>query len=131
MASRTVKAAAIAASASALMLGSGLTAADATRTVKIASHISIKSQGLKFSGHVTSSNAACRAGRKVTLYRSSSLMLGSTTTNAAGHWQITPSGFAGISLGRFYAKVKQRSDGTAGTIYVCKAAKSRTIPFTP
>jgi hypothetical protein len=25
--------------------------------------------------------------------------------------------------------VKQRSEGTAGTVYVCKAATSKTIPF--
>jgi hypothetical protein len=118
---------AIAAAVSALTLVAGVTVAFATRTVTIASHISIKSQGLIFSGRVTAKNAACDSGRKVTLYRTSSLKLGSATTSSSGHWKITASGSAGISLGHFYAKVTKRSEGTAGTIYVCKAARSATI----
>jgi hypothetical protein len=65
----------------------------------------------------------------VTLYRTSAVKLGTTTTGSTGKWKITASGSAGISLGTFYAKVKRRSDGTAGTIFVCKAAVSKTIPF--
>jgi hypothetical protein len=109
----------------------GLTAAEATRTVTIASHISIKSQGLTFSGKVTASKAPCESGRKVILYRTNGNVLGSFTTGANGQWKITAQGSAGITLGHFYAKVKQRSEGTAGTIYVCKAATSATIPYHP
>jgi hypothetical protein len=112
-------------------LALGIAGAEATRTVRIASHISIKSKSLTFSGNVTSSNAACKRLRKVTLYRASALVLGTTTTGSSGHWKITASGSAGISLGRFYAKVAKRSEGTAGTIYVCGAARSRTIRFKP
>jgi hypothetical protein len=118
---------AVAVSVSALMLVAGVTVAFATRTVTIASHVSIKSKGLTFSGRVTANNAACDSGRKVTLYRTSSLKLGSATTSSSGRWKITASGSAGISLGHFYAKVTKRSEGTAGTIYVCKAARSATI----
>lgn len=108
----------------------GLTEAYATRTVRLASHISIKSTSAgKFSGKVSSTNAACDRGRKVTLYTTTSLKLGSATTGASGTWKIAPSGFAGISLHHFYAKVAKRTEGTAGTIYVCKAAKSKTVPF--
>jgi hypothetical protein len=57
------------------------------------------------------------------------LKLGSATMSSSGHWKITSSGSAGISLGHFYAKVTKRSEGTAGTIYVCRAARSKTIPF--
>ncbi len=121
----------IATAAPALALAYGLTAAEATRTVTIASHITITSKGLTFSGNVTSSNAACRSARKVTLYRKQSQVLGSTTTNSSGGWKITASGSAGITLGHFYAKAKKRSEGTAGTIYVCKAATSKTIPYKP
>jgi hypothetical protein len=117
----------ISALATALLVG--VTPADATRTVRIASHISIRGHLLTFSGKVTSPNTACQSGRHVTLYRTNGNVLGSTTTSASGHWQITASGSAGISLGHFYAKVKRRSEGTAGTIYVCKGAVSRTIPF--
>jgi glycerol uptake facilitator-like aquaporin len=112
-------------------LVAGLATADATTIVKIASHISIKGKGLTFSGAVTSVNPACDAGRKVTLYRTNGNVLGSTTTGSAGHWKITASGSAGITLGSFFAKVKRRSEGTAGTIYTCKAARSRTIPYHP
>src|ERR1700683_39068 len=117
-----------AATAVAAALALGLSAAYATRTVRLASHISIKSsKGGTFSGKVTSSNAACDGGRKVTLYTTTSLKLASTTTGASGSWKITPSGFAGISLHHFFAKVAKRTEGTAGTIYVCKAAKSKTV----
>jgi hypothetical protein len=116
-------------SALAMVLLLGVTAADATRTVTIASHISISGKVLTFSGKVSSPNTACQSGRKVTLYRTNGNVLGSTTTGSSGHWKIKASGSAGISLGHFYAKVKRRSEGTAGTIYVCKGAVSRTIPF--
>ena len=131
MRNRSFMLAAIATSAPALALAYGLTTAQATRTVTIASHITIKSKGLTFSGSVTSSNAACASGRKVTLYRKKSQVLGSTTTNSSGGWKITASGSAGITLGHFYAKAKKRSEGTAGTIYVCKSATSKTIPYKP
>jgi hypothetical protein len=120
---------AIATSLCALALVGGVTSALATRTVKIASHITIKGKQLTFSGRVTSRNSACDGGRKVTLYRTRASKLGSATTNTSGHWKITASGSAGISLGHFFAKVSRRSEGTAGTIYVCKAARSRTIAF--
>jgi hypothetical protein len=131
MRNKTLRAAAIAASVPALALAFGLTMAQATRTVGIASHITIKSHGLTFSGRVRSSNAACMNARKVTLYRKQSQVLGSATTNSVGSWRITASGSAGITLGRFYARVKKRSEGTAGTIYLCRAATSKTIPYKP
>jgi hypothetical protein len=120
-----------AAACSLLVLCCGLSAALATRTVSIASHVAIKSKGLTFSGSVAASNPACKKGRKVTLYRTPSLVLGSTTTRSSGSWKITVSGSAGITLGHFYAKVKARSEGTAGTIYVCKRATSKTIAYKP
>jgi hypothetical protein len=117
--------------ASAIGLASVLGTADATRTVRIASHISIKSNGLDFSGKVTSPNAACKQGRHVSLYRRLSngdrQRLGMTITGASGKWHIQVSGFAGASMSRFYAKVRRRAEGTAGTIYVCKSADSPTI----
>jgi hypothetical protein len=103
----------------------------ATRSVKIASHVSIKGKGLTFTGGVTSPNRACKRARKVLLYRTPALALGSATTNAAGHWKITVSGSAGITLGHFYAKLRARSEGTAGTIYRCSGAASKTIAYMP
>jgi len=112
-------------------LASFLAVAEATRTVRLVSHISIRGRGLTFSGHVRSPNPACKNNRRVTLYRTSSLELGSVTTGASGGWTITVSGSAGITLGHFYARVGRRSEGAAGTIYVCRAARSRTIPYRP
>jgi hypothetical protein len=130
MPTMTLRRLAVTASVCLLALACGVTVAEATRTVKLASHITIAGEGLTFSGRVTSSNAACDSGRKVTLYRTPSLKLGSTTTKSSGRWKLTASGSAGISLGHFYAKMSQRSEGTAGTIYVCKSARSKTIRFT-
>jgi ABC-type iron transport system FetAB ATPase subunit len=124
-AARVLKVAVAALAAVALV---GVSNADATHVVKIASHISIKSRNLTFHGRVTSPNHACQYKRKVTLYRTNGDVLGHTTTNSRGHWKITASGSAGISLGHFYAKVKREAQGAAGTLYVCKAAKSKTIP---
>ena len=104
----------------------------ATRTVHIASEVSIKSRpGLRFVGRVSSPNGACKEGRRVVLFRviagGPDQALGHDVTAANGNWSIEPSGFAGISLAHFYAKVTRRGEGTAGTIYVCKGDRSRTI----
>ena len=128
MVGRALKLAAVAASALALVAVVAV-AADATRIVRIPSHISIHSHGLTFSGRVTSPNTACEAHRRVTLHRTNGNILGHATTNSVGHWKITASGSAGISLGHFFATVRRRAEGTAGTIFVCKRAVSRTIPF--
>lgn len=106
--------------------------AGATRTVRIPSKVSIANHhGLHFAGRVTSSNHACVEQRKVVLFRvidnGPDQALGHDVTGSDGSWSVEVSGFAGISLSHFYAKVKRRSEGTAGTIYVCQADRSRTI----
>jgi hypothetical protein len=102
--------------------------ADATNTVRIASSITIESHGLNFHGKVKSENAGCKDGRHVSLYRifsdGSRQRVGLFVTGANGKWHVTVSGSAGISMSRFYAKVRQRREGTAGTIFVCKSADS-------
>jgi hypothetical protein len=98
--------------------------------VKLASQISIKSHhNTTFTGRVTSRNPGCEDARRVTLYTTTKLKLGTAKTNEHGYWKIKASGFAGISLHHFFAKVAKFSSGAAGTIYVCKAASSKTIPF--
>ena len=107
------------------------TPATATRTIKIPSKISIKSESLKFSGKVTAGKyEPCVQQRKVTLFKAvqgPDQALAHKTTNNSGAWTITPQGSAGISLAHFYVKVAKLSQGTAGTIYVCQAARSKTI----
>jgi hypothetical protein len=101
----------------------------ATRIVNVPSHISIKSHhNTTFTGRVTS-HSGCLDGRRVTLYTTTKLKLGAAKTNKSGYWKIKASGFAGISLHHFFAKVVKFANGTAGTIYVCEAATSKTIPF--
>jgi hypothetical protein len=122
------------AAATAAVMGVALVAcfgsAYATRTVTIGSHVSIRSHhNTTFTGRVLSSNAGCEDARRVTLYATTKLRLGSAKTTKRGYWMIKASGFAGISLHHFFAKVAKFSNGAAGTIYVCKAATSRTVSF--
>src|SRR5437588_8063784 len=83
------------------LLATGAAASSATRTVRIASKISIFDKGLTFKGRVTSKRAPCENHRRVVLFRTNGLKLGTTTTNVTGHWKITISGFAGVSLGHY------------------------------
>jgi hypothetical protein len=110
-------------------LGSG--SALASRTVTIRSKVSIGSTGLRFRGRVSSSNPACAEDRKVVLYKAvgggPDEAFGHTKTDRKGRWSIEVSGFAGVSLTPFYAKATRLSEGAAGTIYVCSAARSKTI----
>jgi hypothetical protein len=106
--------------------------AAATRTVRIQSKVSIANHhGLHFVGRVTAPNHACEEQRRVTLFRvienGPDQALGHNVTGGNGSWSVEVSGFAGISLSHFYARVKRRSEGTAGTIYVCQGDRSRTI----
>jgi hypothetical protein len=131
MSSFTPKAAIATALAATLTLAIGT--ATATVTIKVPTKISIKSNELEFSGKVTAKpgDKPCTQQRKVTLFKVVSggpdQAVGHDTTGNDGRWEITPQGSAGISLAHFYAKAKKRSDGAAGAIRVCLAAKSKTI----
>jgi hypothetical protein len=123
----------VAAALAAFALGALVAVAGATVTIKVPSTISIKSNSLHFTGKVgTAANGKpCRGQRKVTLFKvvggGPDQAVGHDTSSGNGAWSITPQGSAGITLAHFYAKAKQRSDGAAGTIHVCQAAKSKTI----
>jgi hypothetical protein len=115
----------------ALVAALGTGSALASRTVTIGSAISIGSAGLRFHGKVSSPNSACAEDRKVVLYKAvqggPDEAFGHAKTDRNGRWSIQVSGFAGVSLTPFYAKAPRRSEGAAGTIYVCSAARSKTI----
>jgi hypothetical protein len=116
----------------ALIAALGAGSATATRTIKVPSQISIKSNDLKFTGKVTAGKyEPCTQQRKVILYKVVSggpdQAVGETRTSLKGTYSIEPQGSAGISLARFYTKARKLSEGTAGTIYVCKAARSKTV----
>ncbi|MGV1047788.1 MAG: hypothetical protein ACOYD4_04585 [Solirubrobacterales bacterium] len=126
-----VAASAVAALAAALLAAP----AAATRTIKVPSQISIASKNLKFSGKVSAGQyEPCAQQRKVILYKVVSggpdQAVGETSTSLEGKWTIIPQGSAGISLSHFYAKVRKVGEGTAGTIYVCQAARSKTVGAT-
>jgi hypothetical protein len=102
-----------------------------THVVKINSRVSIAEHNLTFHGKVRSPNAGCLAHRRVKLKRHISAgndqTMGADTTDVHGRWSIHVSGFAGITLNHFYAHLKRRSEGAAGTIFVCRGDRSRTI----
>jgi hypothetical protein len=102
-----------------------------SRVVTIGSHVSIRSSELRFSGRVTSPNHACAERRRVVLFKvvqgGPDEAMARTTTGSDGTWSLRLSGFAGVSLARFYARAARRSEGAAGTIYVCAAARSKAI----
>jgi hypothetical protein len=105
--------------------------ASGTRTVRIPSRVTIASSGMVMHGHVESPKHPCVVDRKVKLKRVISggkdQVMGTATTNVHGRWRLRLSGFAGISLARFYARVRRRAEGTAGTIFVCRPDRSREV----
>jgi hypothetical protein len=126
----------VATAAIAAAVGILAAAATATRTINVPAQVSISSKSLHFTGKVTAGKyTPCAQQRKVTLYKVVSggpdQEVGHAMTNLKGKWSITPEGSAGISLAHFYAKVKKKPEGTAGTIYVCLAAKSRVVGANP
>jgi hypothetical protein len=114
-----------------LLLAFGAGSAEGSRVVRIGSKISIGSAELRFSGRVTSPNGACAERRRVVLFKvvhgGPDEAMVRTMTDARGAWSVSVSGFAGVSLTSFYAKARRTSEGAAGTIYVCSAARSRAI----
>jgi hypothetical protein len=99
----------------------------ATQTVKINSRVTISSNAPAFHGHVKSSNHACEVQRKVKLFKQRSgpdKLLGKDKTNGHGRWEID---VEPLKSGAYYAKVVRRSEGAAGTIFVCRGDRSRTV----
>ena len=134
--SRMRSALTIAAGALALTALPGHAAAESggfpARVVRIPSHLTISARpsDLTFSGRVSSPQRPCLGDRRVTLYSFPRRALGTARTGPDGRWSIRVSGFAGVSLSTFYARVAARGDGTAGTTYVCRAARSRSVGLT-
>ena len=110
------------------LVGSGLaiSAANATNTVEIDSQIILRETFPAFHGKVKSSNEACVQNRLVKLFKKKRSggrkLLGKTHTDSAGHWEVIVDP---LSSGVYRAVVKQRAEGTAGTIFVCLRDKSQ------
>jgi hypothetical protein len=100
------------------------------------SKISIHSADLRFSGRVRSPvYRPCRARRRVVLFLvvhgGSDQPLGRTRTDGRGRWSIRVSGFAGISLASFYARVRPGRKTLARMPVLCSPDRSRTIGLGP
>jgi hypothetical protein len=117
--------AAAAALAATLAIGIPVAAsAEAGETKVIKTTISVNSYGN--AGKVSAGNANCVEGRRVIVKQKGYGKIGVATTNDKGAWQAEPA-YKGSPPLKVYAEVKPVSQGTAGTIYLCKAATSRTL----
>ncbi len=103
-----------------------VTTAPATNTVEIDSQIIMRQHFPAFHGKVKSSNEACVQNRLVKLFKKKRSggrkLLGKTHTDSAGKWAVIVDP---LKSGVYRAVVKQRSEGTAGTIFVCLRDKSQ------
>jgi hypothetical protein len=99
-----------------------------TQTEHIASEIKIRNNAPAFHGRIVSDNDACEQGRSVKLFKErrdgSKKLLGTTTSDLDGKWQVLVDP---LKSGVYFAVAQKRKEGTAGTIFVCDRAKSRTI----
>jgi hypothetical protein len=104
------------------------TVAGATNTVQIDSTIKLRNSFPAFHGKVTSSNQACAQDRLVKMFKKKRSggrkLLGKTHTDLNGKWEVIVDP---LSSGAYLAVVKQREEGTAGTIFVCLRDKSKIV----
>jgi hypothetical protein len=112
----------------AVAIGAPMTAsAGVGQVVKIPTTLQISPYA--YYGKVNASNPNCVEGRKVVLKQQGYGVLGRATSNENGKWEVAPESikYKGPLPYKLYAEVKQDSQGTAGTIYKCLAATSKTI----
>jgi hypothetical protein len=97
------------------------------QTVEIDSRIKIRQSFPAFHGKVKSDNMACVQQRRAKLFKQKrngdKKLLGFDRTNAEGKWKVIVDP---LKSGVYYAVVKRREEGTAGTTFVCLRDKSRT-----
>jgi hypothetical protein len=102
--------------------------AGATNTVQIDSTIKLRNSFPAFHGKVTSPNQACADNRLVKMFKKKRSggrkLLGKTHTDVNGKWEVIVDP---LSSGAYLAVVKQREEGTAGTIFVCLRDKSKIV----
>jgi hypothetical protein len=101
----------------------------ATQVVRTDSKVTVSDKAPAFHGRVKSAAHPCVEDRKVKLFRAhrhrADKLLGTDQTNSHGKWKVTVNP---LRSGAYYAKVKRRSEGTAGTIHVCRSDRSRFVP---
>jgi hypothetical protein len=107
----------------ALAVPAALAAGQPGQTVELKSTITMNPYGQ--AGKVSSSNANCTESRTVVIKEVGIGKIGSATTSSTGSWKAEPK-YKGDVPFKIYAEVKPVSQGTAGTIYKCLGAKSKT-----
>ena len=101
--------------------------AGGTQVVKIPSRVRVADHPPAFHGRVRSPRHACEVHRIVKMFRKESgpdVFLGKDRTDRRGRWEVDVSP---LVSGAYYAKVRRREEGTAGTIFVCKSDKSPLV----
>jgi hypothetical protein len=120
---RAASLAAAALAVMALAVPAALAAGQPGQTVELKSTITMNPYGQ--AGKVSSSNANCTESRTVVIKEVGIGKIGSATTSSTGSWKAEPK-YKGDVPFKIYAEVKPVSQGTAGTIYKCLGAKSKT-----
>jgi hypothetical protein len=85
-------------------------------------------QSNPFHGHVVSQKHACSVHRVVKVFNKKpgkDGLFGTTKSTRTGSWSIPA-----MPNGKFYAKMPRRSEGTAGTTFVCTGDRSQVRSFT-
>ena len=118
----------VAACVAVLALGTAVvTAAEPGQTVKVKSEITIGAVG--YQGKVKAKNANCVGERTVVLKQKGNGVLSRVKSKANGNWKADLDELnENIKIpAKVFAEVKPVTQGTAGPIYKCLAAKSRTV----
>jgi hypothetical protein len=99
------------------------------QVVKISTTLQISPYA--YFGYVKASNPNCIEERTVVLKQKGHGVLSRGTSNEKGKWEVDAEemnkNFKGPLPYKLYAEAKPVSQGTAGTIYKCLAATSKTI----
>lgn len=117
-----------------LAIAATATLAVAANTIKYDSNVSINKDGLAFSGLVRSENSGCKAERRILLKArrpGDDAVIGADETGKDGRWSINAEEAAGEIKIEFYARLKTLRTSAAGSTYVCRSDKSRSITVTP
>jgi hypothetical protein len=101
-------------------------------TVKIESELTMADNSPAFHGRVKAKNDACVGQRKVKLFKKrkdgGKRLLGTDVSSKKGKWKVLVNP---LKKGDYFAVVKKRKEGTAGTIYVCKKDRGPTAHIKP
>jgi hypothetical protein len=116
----------------AVLLGTAATAFAQGETVEVDTTLIMRQSTPTFHGKVKADDENCVEDRKVKLFRKDSTdgggktLLGTDHAADSGRWKVL---FDKVDSGVYFAVAPGVEQGTAGTIYACKRAKSIEIPI--